>query len=98
MSSNKKIPLTYGLLSLIIMVQEYRKFKINESLFKSSHYLERTNYEKEVEIFFNSIGEDILSKYGLSTNKISYNRVIEFNITDEMLITYTNELPEKFSF
>lgn len=98
MNLQQTIPMTSELLDLIIMVQDFRKFKVSEAIFKKSHGLEVKNYDKEVELFYNSIGDTILNKYDLSTNKISLRHVLNFKITNEMLTTEAHLLPEKFDF
>lgn len=98
MNLQQTIPMTSELLDLIIMVQDFRKFKVSEAMFKKSHGIEITDYDKEVETFYNSISDTILNKYGLSTNKISFRHVINFKVTEEMLITEAHLLAEKFDF
>lgn len=94
----KRVPLTEGLLHLIIMVQEYQQFIMSQSQFNVAHGKEGINWMEKSERFFNDIGDEILSQYNLSTNKISFQKVTEFRVTDEMENTEYSELPEKFTF
>lgn len=96
--ANSKIALTAELLSLIIMVQDYEKFKMSEYTFKSDHSLKTSNFDLDTEKFFNSIEASILRKYGLSSNKISFRKVVNFEVTPEMMSTESADLPKLFTF
>jgi len=93
-----KIQMSKGLLSLIIMVQEYRKHLINESIFRADHgIVKEVNWIKETEKYYCNIDSNILSRYGLSKNILSFEKVINFKVTAEMLKTESAELG-KFTF
>jgi hypothetical protein len=89
----KEVNLSEGLLSLIVMVQRYQKLLIYEKIFKEQHNLDsETDWNEKTQKYFNSIDSSILEKYGLCKNKISFECVMEFKITPEMLETELKDL------
>lgn len=94
----ERIPLTPGLLDLIVMVQDYERFLRSQSMFNNKHHLDRVDVDREVERFFIKIDDSVLRQYKLSKNKISLNKVLNYVVTDEILNTQYDELPKKFMF
>lgn len=94
----EKVKLTSGLLDLIIMVQEYDRFLRSQNLFNEKHDIDRIDVCKKTEEYYNNIDDDILAKYKLSTNKISFEKVMSYQVTNEMKSTEYGELPNKFTF
>ncbi|MCA1064665.1 hypothetical protein QTG56_23945 (plasmid) [Rossellomorea sp. AcN35-11] len=95
----EKVPLTEGLLNLIIMVQDHKEFLLSKSQFENSHFSKsKVDWHKETMEFFNSLDNEVLEKYGLSKNLLSYEKVIHFKVTPEMRATTFSKLPETFTF
>lgn len=94
----ERVKLTKELLSLIIMVQDYKNWLVSASQFKVDHNEERIDYDKRTEVFFNSLDSEMLASYKLSKNKLSYEKVVHFKVTDDIKSTLFEELPEKFTF
>lgn len=93
-----KIKMSAGLLDLIIMVQAYKKLIICEGIFNETHKTgEKKDWYKETEKYYHNIDNDILKEYGLSKNIISYERVIGYKVTEEMMSTLFEDL-SKFEF
>lgn len=91
-----KIRMSSGLLDLLVMVQDYRKFLLSEIMYKEAHDIPaEKDWFSKTQAFFNSIDNQILNKYGLCKNKISFDVVLGFIITPEMLATKYEEL-DKF--
>ena len=93
-------PLTKGLLFLICMMQDHGKFLNSQAICMSYHtpklcgprtwqVLERTFYD---------LPDKMLAKHGLAKNKVSFDAVMNFEVTKEMLVTNYNWLPRKFTF
>ena len=95
---NNKIKMSIGLINLLVMVHSHKQFLINENMFKQSHNLpcDKDWYPK-TQKFFNAIDDAILNKYGLCKNINSFDAVLDFKITAEMLNTEADEL-DKFEF
>ncbi|MFS1518538.1 hypothetical protein V1503_19055 [Bacillus sp. SCS-151] len=95
----EKVPMTEGLLDLLCMIHDYKQFMISKSLFEKFHKIEpNVKWYDETEKFFNSLDSDVLCKYELFKNKISFIKVINFKITDDMMSTLSEDLPKKFTF
>ena len=92
-----KVNLSMGLLDLIVMVQTYKKLIIRESLFNKAHGLEGKDWHEETERYFNNIDNSILQQYGLVKNIVSYEKVINYKVTSEMLKTEADKL-SRFQF
>ena len=87
------------ILSIIEMVQSYKRFILQENMFYGSigkPELQKNCYE-ETRKYFNSIDPQALRNNGLSTNIISFEKVLDFRVTDEMLGTEYKDLG-KFKF
>lgn len=92
----EKVSLTEELLELICMVQRYKAYLISKNMFDKSEG--KTDWYRETEILFNSLNNETLAKYKLSKNKISFEKVLHFEITEEIESTLFEELPSRFSF
>lgn len=94
----QRIGLTEGLLSLILMIQDYEQFLISKSQFQTLYALQVIDRYKELERFYNSLDDEILTTYALSKNKMSFEKLLYFKVTDEMKSTLSEDLPKKFTF
>lgn len=93
-----KVKMSSGLLDLILMVQAYKQLIICEGIFNETHKTgEKKDWYKETEKYYHNIDNDILKRYGLSKNIISFERVMGYKVTDEMMSTLSDEL-NKFEF
>lgn len=75
------IKMTRKLLDLIILIQEFKKHIVNENFF---YDLNMDSYELTKQ-YYNNIDEDILKDLGLSKNNMSFEYVLYFKITDELM-------------
>jgi len=95
----KKTKLTAQILNLVIMVQDYKRAIHSQNLFYNligKTELIKDTYEESKD-FFNNIGNDVLKEMGLSTNLISFEKVMDFKVTKEMTETLYDDLG-KFDF
>jgi hypothetical protein len=91
------IKMSEGLLHLIIMVQDYKKYLQSKSMFDSYFNFKSINFYKETKDFYNNIDSEILALYGLTTNNISFEKVYNYEITEEVRSTEYCFL-DKFDF
>ena len=89
--------LNRGLLELIIMVQDYKKYVASKNAYNQAHGLSELNWYHETEMFYYAIDKEILNKYGLLRNLASFEKVYNFVVTDEIMNTNYGELG-KFIF
>jgi len=94
----QRIGVTKGLLSLILMVQEYEKFLISKSEFQTLYGLQVIDVQKELERFFNSLDDEILATYALSKDKMSLEKVLRYEVTDTMKAFSPSYLSKIFTF
>ncbi|MBG9776171.1 hypothetical protein [Brevibacillus laterosporus] len=93
------VPLTKELLELIRMVQSYKEFMLNKSIFEQSHFGKASfNWYKETQNYYESLNSDILVKYRLFKNNDSFEKIISFKVPEEMRSCMFEELPIKFYF
>ena len=89
----KEMMLSPELLSLIIMVQDYRSLVISENQFRETHKVEiGEDWITATQKYFFGIDKSILRKYGLSQNNNSFEIVSGFIVTDEMRKTDSKDL------
>ncbi len=94
-------PLTAGTIDLIMVIKQYREFKQHEAAFNKAHRIQQIDVDREVEKYFNRLDADVLYKYGLTRNRLSLNKVLNFEITNDMMYALMNapdELPQRFEF
>lgn len=94
-------PLTAGIIDLVMMIKQYREFKQHEAAFNKAHRIQPIDADREVERFYNRLDADTLYQYGLTRNRLSLNKVLNFEITEDikhMFINNPNELPNNFVF
>lgn len=92
---NGEVRLNPELLDLILLVQSYRRFKRNEIIMFGN--ISTDCADEMTRYYFNKLPEELLSRYGLKRNLISYEKVINFHITKEMMETEMSKL-DKFVF
>jgi len=85
--------LNADLLNLILLVQSYKNLKIDESIFLKKE----SNWQRETERYYYSLGKKTLGKLGLNTSKHCFERVLDYQVTNKMLSAESNEL-SKFTF
>lgn len=97
-SGTQRIGVTKGLLSLILMIQEYEKFLVSKSEFQTLYGLQVIDVQKELARFYNGLDDEILATYALSKNQDSLEKVMQFEVTDRMEAMSSEYLPRIFSF
>ena len=97
----KKTKMTIELLNLLIMVQNYKIFLDSQRMFNDKLGIESDYFTRDSHIgthaFYIGIDSNILDKFNLSHNKISFEKVLYFVVTDEMENTEYCDL-DKFEF
>jgi len=87
------------ILNLVVMVQSYNKAISDQNMFYNlmgKQELIKDSY-KLTQKFYNAIGDEMLKTMGLSTNNISFEKVMGYRVTKEMTNTLYDDL-EKFEF
>lgn len=87
------------ILNLVCMVQSYEKSISNQNMFYNligKKEMIKDSW-KETEKFYNAIGTDILKTMELSTNIISFEKVMHFRVINEMTSSLYDDLG-KFKF
>lgn len=93
------VPLTEELLAYILSVQSFGEWMKNHY-----HYMEAStgckigDWRTTAEAFMFGNTDEALKRIGLAKNKVSFNAVMDFKVTDEMKATEFSKLPEKFTF
>jgi len=85
--------LNENLLGLIIMIQDYNKLKRSEKMF----YKNDSDCYRETMIYYNSVDDEMIKELGLKKNRIDFEKIIHFEVTEEIMDTLYSEL-EKFTF
>lgn len=68
-------------LNLIILMQSYQYFLVSEDMFNNNE----RNYLNELWRYFLTIDKDILKELGYSHNNKSFNDILNFEVTDELM-------------
>jgi len=93
-----KVSMNSGLLDLILMMQAHKKLIVRESIFNDTHGTKiKKDWYKDTQKYYYNIDGDILRLYGLSKNIISFEKVIAYKVTPEMMDTDIHKL-DKFEF
>lgn len=80
------------------MVQSFKNALISEYQFRKVHALESDAvWVEKTKTFYNNIDQKILDLYGLKKNNISFEKVLYYPITEEIISTEEKDL-NKFEF
>lgn len=93
----ENVQMTEELLDLILMVQAYKKFLIEKMQFEQTTLgSSQIDWYKDTQTFFNSLDNQVLEKYGLKKNILSFEKVIHFKVTEEMMTAEASALGKFF--
>ena len=95
----KTVPLNEQILSIVLMVQSYHNFIREEGMyFQSIKRPDRCkNAFYDVKDFYESLDSEVLCQNGLSKNRMSFEKVLYFPVTKDMMNASREELG-KFNF
>ena len=81
-----RIKMSEGLLHLIVMVQDYKNYLMSRVMFERYFHnnVNGIDFYKETKDFYYNIDSEILKQYGLSKNDVSFNKVYNYKVTEEM--------------
>lgn len=82
-----------NLLNLIVMVQSYSELKKSERMFCKNEI----DPYKETMTYYNSIDDELIKSLGLKKNRIDFEKIYYFEVTEEITGTLYSDL-NKFSF
>jgi hypothetical protein len=79
--------LTKELLSLILMVQAYKKLMIHQSIFYGYFKQQTTDWYRETQKYYHLLDTGLLHQVGLKKNLHDFEKVISYDVTDEIMDT-----------
>lgn len=90
--------LSKQLLSTIHLVQSYKQFMINQSIFNEDMGInDHNDWYRATQRYYNNLPNEALKSIGLKKNIDNFNKVISYVITEEMNNCKSSELG-KFKF
>lgn len=81
------------LLDLIVMIQDYKRWKISEGVF-NDHFRKKSDWYEETKRYYSSIPSEYLAKLGLKKNIQDFEKVLNYPVTCEMLNATEEELEQ----
>jgi len=86
--------LNYDTLNIIVAAQRLRSFMIADSAIREAAGQESPSWSKSAESYFSEIPDCVMKVAGLHKNRSDFEKVLNFNVTDEMLKTNHNSLSQ----
>ncbi|WP_114947262.1 hypothetical protein [Microvirga calopogonii] len=84
--------LNYDTLNIIVAVQRLRSFMIADSAIREAAGQENPSWFKSAESYYSEIPDCVMKVAGLHNNRSDFEKVLNFEVTDEMLKTNHNKL------
>lgn len=88
-----KIELTEGKLNIILAVQSFKEFKVNDVILLSSF----ENWYEATKDYYQSIPDKLLIKEGLMKDDYDFEKILNYEVTDKILSSNIEDL-YKFEF
>jgi hypothetical protein len=89
--------LNYDTLNIIVAVQRLRSFMIADSAIREAAGRESPSWFKSAESYYSDIPDCVMKIAGLHKNRSDFEKVLNFQITNEILETNHNQL-SRFEF
>jgi glutaredoxin-related protein len=86
--------LNYDTLNIIVAVQRLRSFMIADSAIREAAGQETPSWFKSAESYYSEIPDCVMKVAGLHKNRSDFEKVLAFEVTDEMLKTNHNRLSQ----
>jgi hypothetical protein len=84
--------LNYDTLNLIVAVQRLRSFMIADSAIREAAGQETPSWFKSAESYYSEIPDCVMKVAGLHKNRSDFEKVLNYQVTDEILKTNHNQL------
>jgi hypothetical protein len=85
------------MLNVILAVQRLRSFMIVDSAIREAAGQESPSWFKTADAYYSEIPDSVMKVAGLHKNRSDFEKVLAFQVTDEMLKTNHNKL-SRFEF
>lgn len=89
--------LNYDMLNVILAVQRLRSFMIVDSAIREAAGQESPGWFRTADAYYSKIPDSVMKVAGLHKNRSDFEKVLAFQVTDEMLKTNHNKL-SRFEF
>ncbi len=86
--------LNYDMLNVVLAVQRLRSFMIADSSIREAAGQETPSWLKSAESYYSEIPDCVMKVAGLHKNRSDFEKVLNFQVTDEMLKTNQNKLSQ----
>jgi hypothetical protein len=86
--------LNYDTLNIILAVQRLRSFMIADSAIREAAGQETPSWFKSAESYYSEIPDCVMKVAGLHKNRSDFEKVLNFQVTDEILKTNHNKLSQ----
>jgi glutaredoxin-related protein len=86
--------LNYDTLNIILAVQRLRSFMIADSAIREAAGQETPSWFKSAESYYSEIPDCVMKVAGLHKNRSDFEKVLNFQVTDEILKTNHNRLSQ----
>ena len=90
-------PINYDMLNVILAVQRLRSFMIVDSAIREAAGQESPSWFKTADAYYSEIPDSVMKIAGLHKNRSDFEKVLAFQVTDEMLKTNLHKL-SRFEF
>ncbi|EIM30375.1 hypothetical protein [Microvirga lotononidis] len=86
--------LNYDMLNIVLAVQRRRSFMIADSAIREPAGQESPSWFKSVESYYSEVPDCVMKVAGLHKNRSDFEKVLNFEVTDQMLTTNHNKLSQ----